>query len=119
MATPNLTTEVTAFPSFPRKGTFGYSAERLWFEDDASVSYEDTPRKHRRWTLVYENQGDSDLASFVAFFDVCCGKLNTFYWNDFRTGENDIKVAFDQDEVEPQADGARTWSWTVKIRETQ
>lgn len=116
MASPNLTTECTAFPAFPVKRKARYSAEAIYFEDDVSVSYEDDTTKHREFTLVYENQSDSEQASFEAFFDARHGRRDTFYVNFARTSETDIKVRFDQDEVEFTTDNCKTWNWTVKLR---
>jgi len=36
--------------------------------------------------------------------------------NFARTSETDIKVRFDQDEVEFTTDNCKTWNWTVKLR---
>lgn len=116
MASPNLTTECTAVPSFPISHKASYGAQVIYFEDDVSVSFEDTATKHRSFVLVYECQSDSEKASFEAFFDARHGRRDTFYVNFSRTSETDIKVRFDQDEVEFRADGPRTWSWSVKLR---
>ena len=116
MATPNLTTECTAFPTPPYGDEQSYSTSVIFFEDDASQVYRSGTTKHREIRLSYENQSDSEKASFEAFFNARGGQYEVFYWNNIRTGETDIKVRFLEDKVEYKAASARTWNWIVTLK---
>lgn len=116
MATPNLTTEVTAYVDFPIVEEKSYNTQAHIFEDDQSIGYQDETAKHVIYTLKYTNQSDAQKASFEAFFDARLGQYSTFYWNHPRTGEVDIKVRFLESKVNFSCDSPVTWSWSVKIR---
>jgi hypothetical protein len=117
MATPNLTTGCTAVPQFPVKRRMSYDVVVITFEDDATIARKVSDTKHQNpIRLVYAAQSDSEKASFEAFFDARFGAYEFFYWNDTRTGENDIKVRFVESSVEFVADGPRTWSWVVNLQ---
>lgn len=116
MASPNLTTECTAIPQFPVKKKVRYDVELTTFEDEATQSRKVSDTKHvDPIKLVYAAQSDSMQASFEAFFDARKGGYEFFYWNNLRTGENDIKVKFLESAVEFTIDGPRTWAWIVNL----
>lgn len=117
MASPNLSTECTATVQLPLPGKSRYGAESIIFDDRSSVSYEDTTARERKFKLRYENQTDAQRASFEAFWDARRAKLGVFYWNHPRTGELDIKVRFDTEEVEFEVASATTWNWSVDLVE--
>ncbi len=116
MATPNLTTEVTAVPQFPLENPVKYNLKQLFFEDDTSQSFLGPSTKHRDYVLKYANQRNSEKASFEAFHDARMADGAFFYWNNGRTGETDIKVRFVEAEVAYQADSPVTYSWSVTLR---
>ena len=116
MATPNLTTEVTAVPQFPLAVPTKFNLKQVFFEDDSSQSFLGATTKHRDFVLKYVNQSNSEKASFEAFHDARMADGAVFYWNNGRTGEVDIKVRFVEAEVDYEAATPVTWQWTVTLR---
>jgi hypothetical protein len=133
MALPNLTTlypgsgtptdYCNAIPQFPLVWNSGHDLDLTVFEDDATQARKISDVKHREVKLIYACQSDAEKASFEAFFDARFGLINgvnglatpVFYFNDTRTGENNIMVRFRESKVSYSADGPRTWSWAVTI----
>ena len=113
--TPNLTTEVTAFPSFPIDEEVTFNVEVTRFEDDSTQAFKTSTTKSRKFKLRYENQSDSEMASFRDFFDARFGAFDPFYWNNGRSGEVDIKVRFEDKAITYSTDGPRTYSWSATL----
>ena len=126
MALPNLTTPYpgsgtatdycNAVPQMPFDDSKEYSTQVIFFEDDASQAYKGTAEKHREIVLSYQNQSDTEKASFEAFWDARLGSYELFYFNNARTGETDTKVRFKDSKVKFTVSGSRTWNWTVTIK---
>lgn len=115
MASPNLTTECTAFPHLPMPRPTGYDRDLTAFEDDATQSVLISTTKHREFKLQYRNQSDAQKASFEAFHDARMLDGAFFYFNDIRTGEVDIKVKFREGKPTYNPESVRTWGWDATI----
>lgn len=115
MSSPNLTTEVTAFPTWPVDVEVTFNVEVIRFEDDSTQAFKTSDTKSRRFKLKYENQSDSEKASFEAFHTARNGAYQTFFFDLGRTGETDIKVRFEDAKISYVSESPRTWSWTCAL----
>lgn len=93
MASPNLTTDVTAkmwisevVPDWPAQSTI--------LEDGSSQSYYPVDKKLREWKVSWENMSASDFTSLNNFYDARRGSYEKCYLNDPISGTNDIPVKF-------------------------
>jgi hypothetical protein len=113
VASPNLITDCTAWPSFPEPDKIGYSGSLIKFEDEASVAIVTCATKNRSFKLHYKNQTIAQKTSFESFFDARVGPSSTFYFNTPFT--SDILVRFVEWTVEFVLDSPTTYSWNANL----
>lgn len=117
--TPNLTTDVTAWPGVPFTiPQWRWGSTRLAYQDGASQGYLTRNKRLRRWRLSYVNQTDTQLASLMAFIDARKGCYEKFYWDHPMTAEVDIPVFLEEESLQVTYDGPRVRQISFEIQET-
>ena len=117
MATPNLTTEVTAQPIFPVETEEDWTAKTIIFDDRTSQAYYIADKHPRRFTLQYSPLSLTDFNSLRNFLIARKGNYEKFYWNYPVLAEVDIPVRLVDNGFKWRLLTPVVWEATVTLEE--